>query len=197
MEHHLAQEIEARRQLANALRPLAEHTAPQAPTELSTVAARNVPPRAQTAPLAAAEAEQIHDSLAQISADRAMQTWQRRREAFLASPAGFRLEVLNPLRAELGDEMYERYLGSLGRSTSVLVGSVGEGSDAVAAGLQGGDRVTHYDGQRVFHLHELRALSVQGERGEYIHVQVLREGELVYLLLPRGPLGTSPVNTLG
>ncbi|MEO0423508.1 MAG: PDZ domain-containing protein [Pseudomonadota bacterium] len=197
VEQALAREVEARRQLAATLATLRERPPSPTPAKLANPAAYETASSPGNAALARDEAAHVRQSLTRIAADRDLQTWQRRRDAFLASPEGFRLDVLNPLRAELGDDTYARYLSTLGRSTAVAVGALPEGSEVAAAGLRGGDQLTHYDGQRVFHLHELHALSVQGERGEYVHVQLLRDGETVYLVIPRGPLGTSPVHTLG
>lgn len=59
------------------------------------------------------------------------------------------------LRAELGDDEFERYRAALGRPTAVAVGGVGERSAAANAGLQSGDVVRAYDGERVFDLREL------------------------------------------
>ena len=51
------------------------------------------------------------------------------------------LTTNNPLRAELGDENYERYLEANGRSISAAIGTVISGSPGEDAGLQPGDSI--------------------------------------------------------
>ena len=46
-----------------------------------------------------------------------------------------------------------------------------------------------YDNERMFNWNELQAATAKGERGEYVNVTVLRNGQLVNLWMPRGPLG--------
>jgi hypothetical protein len=93
------------------------------------------------------------------------------------------------LRAELGDTDYERYLAALGRPTSVGVRNVLASSPAESSGLRAGDEILAYDGQRVFDMRELNALTLEGTPGESVVVGVLREGQQVQLVMPRGPIG--------
>jgi hypothetical protein len=93
------------------------------------------------------------------------------------------------LRAELGDADYERYLQALGRPTSVPVQGVLASSPAERSGLKPGDEVTAYDGKRVFDTRELNALTLQGTAGESVTVSVRRDGQIIQLTMPRGPLG--------
>lgn len=93
------------------------------------------------------------------------------------------------LRAELGDADYERYLEATGRSTSVGVRSVLGGSAAEQAGLMRGDRLVGYGGSRVYDLEDLNRLTVEGTPDEPVTVDVVRDGQTIQVVIPRGPLG--------
>lgn len=93
------------------------------------------------------------------------------------------------LRTELGDEAYARYLEANRRSISVTVGSVLESSPAQAAGLATGDEIVGYDGRRVFDLSDLTTLTKEGEPGQTVVVDILRGGQPMQVVIPRGPLG--------
>jgi len=93
------------------------------------------------------------------------------------------------LRTELGDEAYERYLAANRRSISVTVGSVLESSPAQAAGLVAGDEIVSYDGRRVFDLSDLTTLTKEGDPGQTVVVDILRGGQPMQVVIPRGPLG--------
>jgi membrane-associated protease RseP (regulator of RpoE activity) len=95
----------------------------------------------------------------------------------------------NTLRTELGDADYERYLQALNRPTTVAVRDVLASSPAEQAGLKPGDQVVSYDGQRVFDMRDLNALTLKGNAGEPVVVDVQRDGQSVQLVLPRGPVG--------
>lgn len=99
------------------------------------------------------------------------------------------------LRAELGDGEYERYLNALGQPTSVRVNRVLASSPAEQAGLQAGDEIVAYGGRRVFSMAEVNAFSLEGEPGEPVVVEVMRNGQVMQLVLPRGPLGV-PVDVV-
>lgn len=94
------------------------------------------------------------------------------------------------LRAELGDELYDRYLYAAGDENRVRIEGLIAGSAAEDAGLRPGDLIESYDGTRVFTFGELRRATSEGERGEQVQVSVRRpDGERVQFWLPRGPLG--------
>lgn len=100
------------------------------------------------------------------------------------------LRELSPsLRDEIGEESYDNYLFTTGQSNRVRVASVMMGSPAEAAGMQNGDLVVSYGDQTIFSWNELQAATATGERGEYVNVTVLRNGQLQNLWIPRGPLG--------
>jgi PDZ domain len=93
------------------------------------------------------------------------------------------------LRSELGDADFERYLTAMGRPTDITVMSVLSSSAAQQAGMQAGDRIVSYDGHRVFDMRELVELPLQGEPGASVMVDIVRDGQAMQLVLPRGPLG--------
>lgn len=95
------------------------------------------------------------------------------------------------LRARLGDEQYARYLESQGHPSAIQVVRVMGGSPASKVGLQSGDRIIGYNGQRVFSMSDVRNLSAQGRAGENVIVEVERDGVTMQLSLPRGPLGVT------
>jgi PDZ domain len=95
------------------------------------------------------------------------------------------------LRTEIGDSEYERYLEAMGRPTSVDIGTVLESSPAQRAGLQAGDRITAYDGQRVFDYWDLNQQTFKGEPGSSVVVDIERDGVPMQIVLPRGPIGIS------
>jgi S1-C subfamily serine protease len=66
----------------------------------------------------------------------------------------------------------------------VLPGSPGE-----KAGLRAGDEVVSYAGQRVFNVGELNSLTFEGTPGESVVVDVVRDGQQLQLVVPRGPIG--------
>lgn len=121
-----------------------------------------------------------------------MQALQARYEARRAGEPG---RFSNPgagattMREELGDDGYERYLTANGRPTQIAVSAVLEGSPALRAGLQPGDEIVTYDGRRVFNMNEITALTMQGEPGQNVIVNISRGGVPMQISMPRGPLG--------
>jgi hypothetical protein len=93
------------------------------------------------------------------------------------------------MREEIGDENYDVMLYATGRKNRVVMSELLEDSPAERYGFEPGDVVTGYEGQRVFHGRELRRATAQGERGEWITVDVLRDGEPLRIRAQRGPLG--------
>jgi len=93
------------------------------------------------------------------------------------------------LRDELGDDAYARYLEAQGQPTSIQISSVLEGSPGNTAGLQPGDALVSYNGRRVFDVLDLRRLTMEGNPGEDVVVEIERNGTRMQLTLPRGPIG--------
>ena len=93
------------------------------------------------------------------------------------------------LREEIGDAAFDSYLYATGQNNRVRVSSVMNGSQAEIAGIQNGDIIISYDGKNLFDWGELQRATTLGERGEYVDMNVLRDGQLLDLWVPRGPLG--------
>ncbi len=94
------------------------------------------------------------------------------------------------LRAEIGDDAFDRYLFGAGEDNRVRISSVIAGSSAETAGLNPGDLIERYDGNRVFGFTELREATTGGDRGELVPVEIRRaDGRRDQIWLPRGPLG--------
>jgi len=93
------------------------------------------------------------------------------------------------LRERIGDYQYDRYLFNSRINNRVKATSVMQGSAAEQAGIQNGDIILDYDGKKIFNWAELKNATTEGERDEYVTIDVLRNGELFSLTIPRGPLG--------
>jgi len=117
-----------------------------------------------------------------------------RREGWVNSPRYF--EEFNKLtsgtesiRRELGDDAYDRYLFVSGRPNRIAVGTVIATSPAEQAGFQTGDVIRSYDGERVFSSAQLVNLRSAGDSGMPVVVEIIRDGVLMQITIPRGPMG--------
>ena len=106
-------------------------------------------------------------------------------------PDRSRLDPDQALRAELGDVEYEQYLEANGRSTAVAVGSVLESSPGQRAGLQSGDQIVGYNGQRVFSYGELSEQTMSATPGQAVVVDIVRDGVPMQVVVDAGPIGIS------
>ena len=93
------------------------------------------------------------------------------------------------LRAEMGDDAYARFLEAQGQPTAIRITQVLGGSPGNSAGLQPGDELISYNGERVFDVLELRNGTMQGQPGEDVVIEIERDGVRMQLTLPRGPIG--------
>jgi len=114
---------------------------------------------------------------------------------FAARNAGEAVDRFSPgmnpdaiLRNEIGDSDYEKYLEANGRPTSIGVSSVMASSPAEMAGLQSGDEIVGYDGERVFSSFELMQRTMEGGDGNVV-IDVVRNGSPMQIVVPRGPIG--------
>ena len=135
------------------------------------------------------------DWILQREAELQMEVMQAR---FDARRSGEPLNRFNPslnpnsvLRSEIGDAQYEQYLQANNRSTAISVGSVLESSPGQRAGLQPGDQIVSYDGNRVFDVSDLNQQTMLGEPGESVVVDITRDGMPMQIVLPRGPIGVT------
>jgi len=107
-------------------------------------------------------------------------------------PAAFwrnRTSTSTTLREELGDADFERYLVANDRPTTISVSSVIESSPAQSAGLQTGDEIVRYDGERVFSMSDITRQTLAGTAGQNVIVDIMRDGTPMQIVLPRGPVG--------
>lgn len=96
---------------------------------------------------------------------------------------------MDPIRRELGDDAFDRYLFATGRPNRIRVGRVIETSPAEQAGLRPGDVIVSYAGERVFSTRQLTSLRSGGERGLPVSLEITRDGVPMQITLPRGPMG--------
>ncbi len=101
------------------------------------------------------------------------------------------------LRAELGDAEYERYLEATGQPSIVSVQSVMATSPAERFGLQPGDEIRAYNGQRIFNVRELQIATNSAAPGTNVVVEVMRNGSPVTVSMPAGPLGVQAGSSSG
>lgn len=135
------------------------------------------------------QAQWIIERESQMRMDMVNAQYEARRTGEPVNPATGYRETLAGLRADLGDDGYTRYLEATGQQTSISVFEVLESSPGQAAGLQPGDEIVGYDGERVFSQLDLQALTVAGEPGETVAVDILRDGQPMQIYMPRGPVG--------
>ena len=95
------------------------------------------------------------------------------------------------LREEFGDDVYDKYLYANGSPNRVRVRDVFSGSAADMAGIRPGDLITGYASQRLFSMGELRRATTEGNAGESILVEIVRDGAPMVLSIPRGAMGIS------
>ena len=127
------------------------------------------------------------ESAARYEAMRA--AWEAERSGEPLDPLASWNDPQRILRDSIGDDAYERYLTTQGQPTSVEITQVLSNSPGASVGLEPGDRIARYNGERVFSISDLRTLTMQGNPGEDVVVEVERNGVLMQLTLPAGPIG--------
>lgn len=102
------------------------------------------------------------------------------------------LEKSRPdLRAELGDSLYDQYLYEAGNFNRIAIDSVITGSAASQAGLQAGDFIISYAGERTFGVQDLQEATRSGSRGESVQLVFERDGQTLTTDMLRGPMGVT------
>ena len=89
----------------------------------------------------------------------------------------------------LGDDGYDAYLYATNQSNRVVIREMLQGSPAKVAGILPGDTVLSYDHKRMFATRDLQNATTNGRAGESVAVEILRNGQVMNLYIPRGPLG--------
>lgn len=121
---------------------------------------------------------------------KAMQlSWEAQRSGEPVDPMNRMGDPQSILRSEMGDDAYARYLEAQGQPTAIRITQVLSGSPGTSAGLQPGDELISYNGERVFNVSELRNGTMQGQPGEDVVIEIERDGVVMQLTVPRGPIG--------
>ncbi|MEL7451445.1 MAG: PDZ domain-containing protein [Pseudomonadota bacterium] len=140
------------------------------------------------------DAAELKAKVDQIEMDRLYLQDTARREGWTGKER-YREEMLainqrsSAFREELGDDGYDKYLFALGRPNRVVVQSVLDQSPAEVAGIRPGDYIMSYDGSRLFRQGEIRQLTATGQAGATVPVDIVRDGRVMQVYIPRGPLG--------
>jgi C-terminal processing protease CtpA/Prc len=95
------------------------------------------------------------------------------------------------LREEIGDRAFDRFLYLSGQNNRVAVRSVMADSPAQQNGVKQGDILLRYNGRPVYSWNEMRRLTSEGDPNGYVSLDIQRNGEIINLALPRGPLGVT------
>lgn len=93
------------------------------------------------------------------------------------------------LREELGDQRYDEYLFNSKQNNRIKIASVMLGSAAEQVGIQKNDVVLSYDNNRMFNWQELKDATSEGQLGDYVSIDIYRDGAIYSFSVPRGPLG--------
>jgi len=93
------------------------------------------------------------------------------------------------LRSELGDDAYDKYLFASQQNNRVKVTSVMAGSPAESSGFESNDIILSYDDQKILNWADIRRVTLEGDINSYTNVNILRNGESMSLMVPRGTLG--------
>lgn len=138
------------------------------------------------------DAEELQDSWEGFSLDHLYLVDRATRENWRHKPrfqrAVARLE--HALLEEVGEEGWDQLLYASGQPNRVQVREVLEDSTADAAGMLPGDVILRYGERAVFKIEWLQAATAHGVPGTPVSVEVMRDGEVLYLEVERGALGT-------
>ena len=201
----LAQEVAALRQEVARLAALVGAPEPEAPTDLDADADSALSGAASffdealllAEGLDANEVANLREAFEALELERLYLGDRAAREGWIRTPR-YRQEVqalVGDVRDELGDEAYDAMLYAAGRNNRLRIGDILGQSPASRAGVETGDVVLRYDGRQVFNAQELRSATTQGQAGAATRLEVARDGRVLTLSLPRGPLGVRLVPT--
>ena len=101
------------------------------------------------------------------------------------------MQTIPSVRKAIGNDAYDRYLFQTSQNNRLTVKTVMTGSPARKLGLQNGDIILTYANEKVLTWRDLRELTSEGIVGEYVNLNILRDGKLQNILIPRGPLGVT------
>ena len=104
----------------------------------------------------------------------------------LQLPETLERDPMYQLRMEIGDSEFERYLIATGRDPVVYITRPQPNTRAALLGFQHNDRITSYDGHRVFDHREIRLLDSEGTAGSVVSVEFIRDGLPMQIYIQRG-----------
>lgn len=130
----------------------------------------------------------LADKIDDIRIDSLYEGWENARRNYLKEKSK-RKSGMEELKERLGPDGYEKYFKALGTSASVIVEGVMEKSPADLAGLKKGDEIISYNGERICYNLELSEVTVRGELGEPVILEIIRDGQKIKIPMARGPLG--------
>ena len=140
------------------------------------------------------EVADIRQRLEEIELERLFVQDQAGREGWLRSRRFWKesirlgLQQLE-LRDEYGEDAYDWILYAMGSNNRVVASGVIQDSPAFQIGLEQGDVIVAYAGQRILAPHELRQAILAGASGDNVALDVERDGEPIRFYLPVGPIG--------
>ena len=121
--------------------------------------------------------------------DRATREGWRGSGRYLKEKRAIRARLAS-LRDELNnDDTWDRLLYATNRKNRVILQHIMHNSPAEQYGLQEGDNIISYNGQRIFTSGELLTATTEGQTGTTVLVEVERDGQRLNLSLPSGPIG--------
>ena len=135
------------------------------------------------------EARRTLELESQVAFAALQSSWEAQRSGEQFNPFAEGSDPQALMRQELGDAAFERYLVAQGQPTAIGISQVYTGSPGSEAGLQAGDQLVSYDGERVYSITDLRRQTMQGSPGESVVIEVDRGGMRIQLSVPRGPIG--------
>ena len=101
-----------------------------------------------------------------------------------------RYELEQQIREELGDEDYDKLLFASGQSNRVMVHDVLETSPGFRAGLEKGDTILAYNGERIFRPRDLKQAISGANEGSSVWIELLgSDGVERNIHIASGPIG--------
>ena len=140
------------------------------------------------------EVKRITDVYESVEMEKLVIIDKARREGWMGSER-FRTEMDNlnsrteNLRSELGEQGYDALLYASGRPNRVYVSGTLGNSPAAQAGIQPGDAILRYAGERVYSWTDLRQATGRGDANEVVPVEIERDNRTLEVYIKRGPLG--------